>query len=125
LVGAPRVDGVALADAVARASVAGVAVAPTEFTPSSSRYAGERCRGIALTVTDARALRPVRLGLAIALALRHHHADRWSVRGLDLLLGHAPSLEAIMRGVSLEAIDALGEADRQRFADRRARHLLY
>ena len=51
-VGAPWIDGPRLAEALNARRLPGVRVYPTTFTPSSSKYAGELCRGVFLIVTD-------------------------------------------------------------------------
>src|SRR6478672_264322 len=72
-VGAPWVDGTGLAAALNGRGLAGVRFYPVSFTPVSGKYAGERCGGVFLIVTDREALHPVRVGLEIAAALFRLH----------------------------------------------------
>ena len=68
-IGAPWIDGRALADAVSRLELPGVRVYPVRFTPTSSTFSGQVCQGVFFVVTDREALRPVRLGAEIAAVL--------------------------------------------------------
>jgi uncharacterized protein YbbC (DUF1343 family) len=108
LIGAPWIDGAELAARLNSLELPGIAAMPAEFVPSSRKHAGARCGGVRLTVTDARALRPVSGGLhliAAAIAVNREkfewnasHFDRLLGRGdvrarLEALLAHAPVSE--------------------------------
>ena len=80
VVGAPWIDGAALADALNRAAVPGAAFAKASFTPASSAYHGLACSGVRITVSDRRALDPVRLGVEVALAIRRLYPTEWQPR---------------------------------------------
>jgi len=76
VVGAPWVDGVALADAFNAFSLPGVVARAVTFTPSESKYAGKTCRGVMLHITDRAAVRPVAAGLHLLhVVLRLHLAE--------------------------------------------------
>jgi uncharacterized protein YbbC (DUF1343 family)/CubicO group peptidase (beta-lactamase class C family) len=79
-IGAPWIDGVALAAALNARRVPGVGVHPLRFTPSSSKYAGVECGGVFFVVTDRGALRPVRLGVEVASALVKLYGARFEIR---------------------------------------------
>ena len=68
-IGAPWIDGRRLAAHLNARGLAGVRAYPVFFTPTSSKFAGERCQGVFFVVTDREALKPVRLGLEVAAAL--------------------------------------------------------
>jgi hypothetical protein len=51
-VGAPWIDGPALAQELARRAIAGVRFAPVDFTPVSDRYSGEPCHGVRIILVD-------------------------------------------------------------------------
>ncbi|HYG67006.1 MAG TPA: DUF1343 domain-containing protein, partial [Anaeromyxobacteraceae bacterium] len=63
LFGAPWLDGAALADALARERLPGVAFRPVSFVPTWDKHAGARCHGVELFVTDPARFRPFRTGL--------------------------------------------------------------
>src|ERR1019366_4157044 len=76
-VGAPWIDGAALADALAADALPGVAFAPDVFTPQTDRYAGQSCSGVRVVVGDRPRFEPVRTGLAIARELRRLYPRAW------------------------------------------------
>ena len=53
-VGAPWVNAIELAQTLNARQLGGVRFYPVEFTPASNRYAGERCGGVHLIVTNRR-----------------------------------------------------------------------
>lgn len=65
LVGAPFVDGQRLCREMEVLALPGVSFEPVEFCPTSSKFQGETCQGVALKVTDAAAFRSVRTGVSV------------------------------------------------------------
>lgn len=124
-VGAPWIDAARLASAIRDARVPGVAVTEETFTPASSTFAGQACRGVSFSVTAPKELPAVRLGLAIAVALRRSHPNEWKASGLGTLLGHERALAAILAGEPLDRVIATFEPDTAAFAERRRPYLLY
>jgi uncharacterized protein YbbC (DUF1343 family) len=124
-IGAPWIDGVALAAALNARALPGVRFYPVRFTPSASAYAGEPCGGVFTIVTDRDALRPVRVGVEIAAALFRLHGSTYDPRETWRLLGSRAQVEALAAGIDPGEIAAgwrLGEA---RWRLLRARYLLY
>lgn len=124
-IGAPWLDGARLAAALREAKVPGVAITEVTFTPDASTFRGERCHGVALSVTAPKELASVRLGLLIAVTLRRLHPNEWRPAGLGTLLGHARALAAITAGEPLDRVLATFEAETAAFAERRRPYLLY
>lgn len=77
-IGAPWVDGNALADAFNGLELAGVAARAVEFIPAASKHAGQVCHGVMLHVFDAPVYRPVAAGLHLLLAAMHNHTNEFS-----------------------------------------------
>jgi uncharacterized protein YbbC (DUF1343 family) len=76
LIGAPWLDGDAVASAMNALKLPGLHVRAAEFVPEGRKYAGEACRGVMLETMDARSLRPVAVGLhLIATLIRLHSND--------------------------------------------------
>jgi len=125
LLGAPWIDAERLARTLNVRSLPGVRFTPVEFTPASSRYAGERCRGIRMTVTDRGALRPVTLGLEIATALRDLEPSGWDRGRLGELLASPAALARLERGESASQAVSGWAAEQMEFERRRARFLMY
>ena len=123
--GAPWVDGAVLARRLNARRLPGVRFYPVTFSPRSSRYAGQPCRGVQIIVTDRDALAPVRLGLEIAAALHRLHGDRFEMDGTVHLLGSRTALERIRAGVDPAVVAAAWAAGERAWRRRRAPHLLY
>jgi uncharacterized protein YbbC (DUF1343 family) len=125
LLGAPWIDAERFARTLNVRNIPGVRFAPVDFTPTSSRFAGERCRGIRVTVTDRDALRPVTLGLEIATALRDLHAADWQHDRFGELLASAAAVTRFERGDSAAQVVSGWAAGQMEFERLRARFLLY
>ena len=76
VLGAPWLDGAALARALNEAQLPGVRFVPLRFTPESSKFAGEECGGINILVTDRGALRPGPDRRQLLPDLRDHQSVR-------------------------------------------------
>ena len=75
LLGAPWVAcDVSLAEEMNAAGIEGAVFTPVRFTPASSKFAGQECRGVHIAVTDRDAFRTMDLGLALATALQRENA---------------------------------------------------
>ena len=125
VVGAPWMDGAALAAALQRRGIAGVRFASVAFTPTASRYAGRRCNGIRIELTDRTALDASRLGIELAVALRKLHPDRFAVRDMFRLLASREVLGAIEASEDPVAIERRWQPGLRAFMELRAKHLLY
>jgi uncharacterized protein YbbC (DUF1343 family)/CubicO group peptidase (beta-lactamase class C family) len=120
VVGAPFIDGDALAKAL---SVPGLSFRATRFTPTASTHAGTECGGLAITVTGA--FQSVRLGVAIALALKKLYPEQWQSKNISQIVGNANTVAAIERGDSIEAIVASWKQDEAAFGVTRNPYLIY
>lgn len=107
VVGAPWLDGYALAQALNRLALPGVRFRPTYFVPSASKHAGLTCRGVQVHVTDRRIFCPVETGLHVVAACRAQAPERfqflassWEGRPphFDLLTGDAALREGLAAG---------------------------
>ena len=123
--GAPWIDGAALAVALAADALPGVTFASETFSPTADRYAGLSCGGVHATVTDRSIFQPVRTGLAIARELRRLYRRVWEFDKVDRLLVCPPAMRALDRGLPLDAIVGTYRADLDAFTAKRAKYLLY
>lgn len=123
--GAPWLDGVRLAAALSARTLPGVRFTPVRFTPASSTHAGTECGGVRIAVVDRNALRPVRLGLEIAAAIRDLAAADWDASSFGKLLANADTLARFLRGEGAAAIAASWDEGLAGWRRRRAAHLLY
>jgi uncharacterized protein YbbC (DUF1343 family) len=124
-VGAPWIDGVRLATALAAEDLPGVKMGPDAFTPTANPYAGRACGGVHLLVTDRARFEPVRTGLAIARVLRSLYSGAWEFEKLDRLLVHPETMRAIAADLSLDAIVATYRDELAAFMTKRQKYLLY
>jgi uncharacterized protein YbbC (DUF1343 family)/CubicO group peptidase (beta-lactamase class C family) len=125
IVGAPWIEPNALVAALQRRNLRGVRFEPVWFTPTADKYARVACGGVRFIVTDREAIRPVTVGLAVAVALREHHRDQWRAETVQNLLVNRTTMWAFLRGEPLDRLLAWSDADRNTFLNRRASYLIY
>jgi uncharacterized protein YbbC (DUF1343 family) len=123
--GAPWLNATGLAARLRQAGLPGVTFTPIAFTPQSSKYRGQRCRGIRVAVIDRDAFLPVRTAFEIAHALLELHKGKWTVSELDKLVVKQRAVNALIGGLKPHQIERIWEADLHRFYKRRAAFLLY
>jgi len=132
LIGAPWVDGTALADRLNGRDLPGVYFRATWFRPTASKHAGVTCGGVQLHILDRDAFAGVPIGLHLLAELCALYPEQvhW-VRGesgayfVDLLLGSDEWRQAIDRGESVERMIAAWGSGLKTFADERQAVLLY
>jgi uncharacterized protein YbbC (DUF1343 family) len=126
VLGAPFLDAAAL---VARLSasghLAGVALTETSFTPASSKWAGQTCRGVRIEVRDAGVFRPVAAGVAIVAALCRHAGFEFRPSQFDALAGTGAWRRSLEQGAPAEEIVGRWRTDEAGFWRERAGILLY
>jgi uncharacterized protein YbbC (DUF1343 family) len=125
VLGAPYVDGEALARNVKARGIPGLAVEEVTFTPKASPHLGKACHGLRLRVTDRSRFEPVRAAVTIALALSELHAADWDVHHVDRMLQSKAALDAIKAGKSADDVVATWSAGLAAFKTKRERFLLY
>jgi uncharacterized protein YbbC (DUF1343 family) len=79
IIGAPFLDGNRWAADLGAMDLGGVRFRPLSFRPTFHKFAGQSCGGVQLHITDRRAFRPYRTGLALLLAARSQAPEqfRW------------------------------------------------
>lgn len=125
LIGAPWIDGRKLAASLSAARLPGVTFLAKDFMPSASKFKGEACGGVMITITDRNRVRALDIGLEIARQLKALHGEKWNVKELNRLLGSKNTADAILQGQTLEEIKATYTKDAKTFAARRAKFLVY
>jgi uncharacterized protein YbbC (DUF1343 family) len=124
-VGAPWIDGRALAATLNARSLPGIRFYPIAFTPEASQYAKEACEGVFMVITNRTALQPVRVGLEIAAALWKLHGDQYKMETTDRLLGSRQSLERVKAGEDPARVANAWASTEARWRQLRAKYLLY
>ena len=125
VIGAPWLDGSQLAERCNALNLPGVRFVPIAFAPTASKFAGQRCGGVRIVVTDRGAYQSVRTGLHVAVQLRQLHPDDWQASAYGRLLGNQAVLDALLDGRSVAELEAIAEADIEAFVKRREAFLLY
>jgi uncharacterized protein YbbC (DUF1343 family) len=135
-VGAPWMDH-RYAEALAEASLPGLAVRECAFTPTFDAFGGESCRGVMLHVTEPSALRPVLIGIALLhtgfrlypdFGWREDDGSGASPSGLywiDKLTASGWVRPMIDAGASPAEFEARWQAELAGYEQRRAPYLLY
>jgi uncharacterized protein YbbC (DUF1343 family) len=125
VLGAPFVDGEALARNVTTRGIPGLTVEAVSFTPTASPYQGKACKGLRLRVTDRARFEPVRAAVTLALALHELHPSEWDLDHVDRMLQSRVALDAIRAGMSVDAVAATWSGPLASFVKKRERFLLY
>jgi len=136
LIGAPWLDGEALAGRLDALALPGARFRATRFRPEFSKHAGTVCSGVEWHVTDRDALEPLRVGVALLAEARRLDPERFAWRSepyefvadvpaIDLLTGSAGARAAIESGTGFEALFAAWREHCAVFAGERREFLLY
>jgi len=125
LIGAPWLDGDRLVVELNGLHLPGVTFTPLQFTPTSSKFEGELCHGVGVSITDRDQFESVRTGVEIALQLRRLYPQKWEIDAYDRLLGNEKVLEAIRLGRPYSEIKGVYHANLAEFMQRRAQVLIY
>ena len=136
LLGAPWIDGEALAARIADAALPGVVARAAHFEPTFQKHAGRPCGGCQVHVTDREAFRPVLTAVTVLQAMRQADPSRFAWREppyeyertkqpIDILAGSPALRVQIDAGVPAAEIAAGWEADVTAFTAVRSRFLLY
>ncbi len=96
--GAPWLDSQKLAKELNAAKLPGVTFVPVQFTPTSSKFAGQLCNGIRVVITDRRHFEPMLTGWEVARQLRTLFPNNWEIGAYDRLLGSKEVLAAVKAG---------------------------
>jgi uncharacterized protein YbbC (DUF1343 family) len=124
-VGAPWLDGRSLASELTRQGLPGVRFVPVSRTPTSSTHKDKVCGGIDIIIDDWSAVRPVPLGLSIAVALRKLYPKDWDTKNYDRLLINKATYDGLLAGKPTAALEAGWQPGLDAFRKRRANVLLY
>lgn len=134
--GAPWVDGLRLADALAEEALPGVHFRPVRFRPTFHKFAGEECGGVMQHVTDRDTYLPWRTGIAILNQVRTLWPAEFAWRPppyeyelerlpIDILGGSPDIREGIEGGRTTAEIADAGDAEGNEFEPVRNAFLLY
>jgi len=136
LFGAPFIDARKLAEELRRYELPGVMFRPCVIEPPFHKFTGQRCGALQLHISDRRAFRPYRTGLAVLVAVKslwpetftwrtEPYEFRADVHAIDLLTGKAEVRTAIDQGIGLDDVTRIACAGTEAYENGRGRALLY
>ncbi len=125
--GAPWLDGYVLARELNALGVAGAVFRETWFTPTFSKFAGERCGGCQIHVLERNAFRSIGTTLAILRTIDRLAPGKLELHAdyFDKVMGTSTVREAFVRGDAVGDIVAGWQAGLAEFARLREPFLLY
>jgi uncharacterized protein YbbC (DUF1343 family) len=127
LCGAPWLDGHVLARDLNGLELPGVRFREAWFTPTFSKFAGQRCGGVQLHVSDRATFRPILTTIALLAEVRRLGGDQLEFHAdyFDRVLGHPRVREGLLAGVPAAALAEEWAPELRAFAALRQEFLLY
>ncbi|MDP1960861.1 MAG: DUF1343 domain-containing protein, partial [Reyranella sp.] len=125
VMGAPWIDGKALAQYLGGRAIAGVRFEAVTFTPREWAFAGQPCQGVRIHLTDRNRLDSPLLGIELMAALQRLHGDRFAIDRTLGMIGSRESLAAIKAQVDPREIVPTWSPALDGFRARRGSSLLY
>jgi uncharacterized protein YbbC (DUF1343 family) len=123
--GAPWIDGAKLAEAMNAAGLPGLRFEAVEFTPTAREFAGEKCGGVHIMVTDREAVEPVRTGLTLAWQLRRLYGEKFRVAKVLDLLANKQVLDELFRVEDPRQLPLIWKDELESFKKTRQKYLMY
>jgi len=125
--GAPWIDSESLAAELNKLNLPGILFRPASFTPVSSKYKAQQCKGVKIIVTDRDLLEPYWSGILIVNKIYQMYPDkfRWKTSHFDRLCGTSAIREAITNRSSLEKLRESWQVELKSFVQIRNKYLMY
>jgi uncharacterized protein YbbC (DUF1343 family) len=125
LVGAPWIKSRELAAYLNARGIAGVRFVPVTFSPTASNYAGQKCEGLNLILTDRNALDAPELGVELATALRKHYPTDYKIERMMELLANQAAYDGLASGEDPRRIAQDWQEELEKFEQLRKKYLIY
>ena len=125
VVGAPWIKGRELAAYLNARGIQSVRFVPIVFTAVASNFAGGRCEGVNLIVTDRNTLDSPELGIELASALHRLYPNDFKLERMADLLVNQPVFDAIAAGEDPRRIAEDWQDRLEAFVLLREKYLLY
>jgi uncharacterized protein YbbC (DUF1343 family) len=125
VVGAPWINSRELAEYLNARQIAGVRFVPVTFTPSSSNYSGQPCRGVNIVLTGREFLDGPELGIELASALMKLYPQQWRVEKMMDILASQAVFSALAAGGDPHRIASDWQDGLAGFLKIRERYLIY
>jgi uncharacterized protein YbbC (DUF1343 family) len=125
VLGAPWIKGRDLAQYLNARNISGVRFVPVTFTPDASNYAGQKCEGVNLIVTERNAFDAPELGIELASALHKLFPDQFRMERMKELLLNESAYSAIAEGQDPRRIADDWREPLEKFQQLREKYLIY
>jgi uncharacterized protein YbbC (DUF1343 family)/CubicO group peptidase (beta-lactamase class C family) len=125
LLGAPWMKGRELASYLNARGIAGVRFVPVTFTPTVSNYAGQKCEGVNLVLTERNALDGPELGIELAAALRKLYPADFKLERMTELLVNQAAYDGLVAGKDPRRIAQDWQEELEKFELVRKKYLIY
>jgi uncharacterized protein YbbC (DUF1343 family) len=127
LFGAPWIDAYALTARLNALDLPGVRFREAWFTPSFSKFVGERCGGCQVHVTDRAAFRPFATMLHVVKTVREAYPSEFAFHAdyFDKVMGNATVRQALEAGADVASVLESLEPGLRAFEQLRRPYLLY
>ena len=123
--GAPWMDGEEVAAQLNEKNLPGIHFTNQPFVPVSGLYAGQKCSGVGIKVTDRAAVRSMRMGMEIAAVLLKKYPTHFDVAKMIDLLGNDETVHQLQEGIPPEQIVAGWGKDLSTFDVMRRKYYMY
>jgi uncharacterized protein YbbC (DUF1343 family)/CubicO group peptidase (beta-lactamase class C family) len=125
LLGAPWINARDFADYLNSRNIAGVRFVPATFTPASSIYAGQLCKGVQIFISDRYRLDSPEMGVEIMAALHKLYPADFQLQKVMQLLCNQAVYDAVARGDDPRFIAEQWRDELDAFREMRAKYLIY
>ena len=125
VLGAPWINARGLAQYLNARQIPGVRFVPVTFTPFSSNFAGQLCRGVNLVLTDRDLLDGPELGIELASALLKLYPEQFHAEKMTDILANQAVYNAIAKGEDPRRIKLDWQDDLRKFQQLRQKYLIY
>ena len=125
LLGSPWIKGKEFAAYLNARGIAGVRFVPVTFTPTTSNYAGQKCEGVNLLLTDRNALDGPELGIELATALQKLYPADYKIDRITELLVNQAAYDGLTSGKDPRRIAQDWQEDLDKFELIRKKYLIY
>jgi uncharacterized protein YbbC (DUF1343 family)/CubicO group peptidase (beta-lactamase class C family) len=125
LLGAPWMKSRELAAYLNGRGIAGVRFVPVSFTPVASVYAGQKCEGVNIVLTERNALDAPELGIELAAALRKLYPADFKIERMAELLVNQAAYDGLTSGKDPRRIAQDWQEELKKFELVRQKYLIY
>jgi uncharacterized protein YbbC (DUF1343 family) len=125
VLGAPWINSRELSQYLNARQIPGVRFVPVTFTPTSSNFAGQLCRGVNLILTDRDLLDGPEMGIELASALLKLYPEQFHAEKMMDILANQSVYDAIAKSEDPHRIALDWQDDLLKFQQLRQKYLLY